>query len=518
MNPTRPPAVRPALAVILLGLALLSPSTLRADEPGPRRADAPASLLDQPLSEYKARREALMERVSRADAVAAVGALIGGRRRGGGEGEEADPSAAPSLIVVVGETDEPEDDRYRQTNPFAYLTGVEDPRAALILRPADGTSVLYVPPRDKVEEAWTGPRIGPGPAGVAATGIDRVEPTSRLLVDLFAAIGETGRRPLGRPPTSVYILGPDPGPDAGGPSAGLARLLKGGAPHARIGDLGPILAELRKVKSEPEIRLLRRAIAITGKAQAEAARLLAPGVPEYRVEGAILGTFVGEGGTRAGFPSIVGSGPNSTVLHYNANRRAMADGDLVVVDIGAEYAYYTADITRTYPVAGKFTPRQREVYQLVLDCQSAAASACKVGESTLRSQDAFAHEFIRKSPLRARDGRGVERTMDHFFIHGLGHYLGMDVHDVGDTSRPIAPGEVFTIEPGIYLPAEGFGVRIEDDYLATKDGVEKLSKDIPSEPDEVERTVERARAGRVAGRDGADPATSRDRAAGPAAK
>ncbi len=262
------------------------------------------------------------------------------------------------------------------------------------------------------------------------------------------------------------------------------------------------------MKSPPEIALLRKAIAITGDAQAAAIRTIGPGVPEYKVEGAILGAFISGGGMRAGFPSIVGSGLNSTVLHYNANRRTMESGDMVVVDIGAEYTYYTADITRTYPVSGKFTPRQREVYQLVLDCQSACAAEFKVGKSTLQSQNVFAKAYMAKSPLRAKDEGGVERTMDHFFFHGLGHYLGMDVHDVGDTGKPSQPGEVFTIEPGIYIPSEGFGVRIEDDYLATKDGLEKLSKDIPCEADEVERRMAEARGRRPEKADRREPATA----------
>ena len=471
------------LALTGLLLALAAPG-LRADEP----ARPPKSLLDQPPSEYKARRQALMKRIKEADA---VGGLV--RAAGGDGAAEATRRPSGPVVVLVGETDEPEDGRYRQRNDFAYLTGVETPHAAMILWPAENREVLYLPPRDKREEAWTGPKIGPGSEGVAATGFDKVEPTSSFHGDLFDAIGETGKRSFGRRQTSVFLFTPDPRPGAGGPVAGLARMLKEAAPHARYRDLAPFLAVLRKVKSPAEVALLRKAIAITGDAQTAALRTIGPGVPEYKVEGAILGAFISGGGMRAGFPSIVGSGLNSTVLHYNANRRSMESGDLVVVDIGAEYAYYTADITRTYPVSGKFTPRQREIYQLVLDCQSACAAEFKVGKSTLQGQNAFAHAYMAKSPLRAKDEGGVEQTMDHFFIHGLGHYLGMDVHDVGDTGKPCGPGEVFTIEPGIYIPSEGFGVRIEDDYLVTKDGLEKLSKDIPAEVGDIERLMAEAR-------------------------
>ncbi len=463
-------------AVVLLGF--LAPS-VRADE---------KTLLEQPPSEYKARRQALMKRVKEADAGAA---LV--RPRGGDGAAEGTRRPAGPVVVVVGETEEHDDGRYRQLNDFLYLTGVTTPHAALILWPAEGKEVLYLPPRDRREEAWTGPKIGPGPEGVAATGIEDVESSSAFLGDLFDAIGDTGKRSFAQRPATVFLLTPDPKPSAGGPTAALARLVKEGAPQTKPRELAPFLGELRKVKSAPEIALLRKAIAITGDAQAAAIRTIGPGVPEYKVEGAILGAFISGGGMRAGFPSIVGSGLNSTVLHYNANRRTMDSGDMVVVDIGAEYSYYTADITRTYPVSGKYTPRQREIYQLVLDCQSACAAEFKVGKSTLQSQHAFARAYMAKSPLRAKDEGGVEQTMDHFFIHGLGHYLGMDVHDVGETGKPCQPGEVFTIEPGIYIPSEGFGVRIEDDYLVTKDGLEKLSKDIPCGVDEIERLADKAR-------------------------
>jgi Xaa-Pro aminopeptidase len=463
-------------AVLLLGF--LAPSLRAGDK----------LLIEQPPSEYKARRKALMERIKVADA----GAVLV-RPRGGDGAAEGSRRASGPVVVLVGETEEHDDGRYRQLNDFAYLTGVETPHAALILWPAEGKEVLYLPPRDKREEAWTGPKIGPGAEGVAVTGFDKVEPSSAFLGDLFDAIGDTGKRSFAQRPATVFLLTPDPKPNAGGPSAGLARLVKEGAPQAKPRDLAPFLGELRKVKSPSEMALLRKAIAITGDAQSAAIKTIGAGVSEYKVEGAILGAFLSGGGMRAGFPSIVGSGLNSTVLHYNANRRTMESGDMVVVDIGAEYAYYTADITRTYPVSGKFTPRQREIYQLVLDCQSACATEFKVGKSTLQTQGLFAKAYMARSPLRAKDEAGVEHTMDHFFIHGLGHYLGMDVHDVGDATRACDPGEVFTIEPGIYIPSEGFGVRIEDDYLVTKDGLEKLSKDIPVEADQIERLIAEVR-------------------------
>jgi Xaa-Pro aminopeptidase len=450
--------------LIVCLLAFAAPD-LRADDVR-KLGDGPKALLEQPAADYKARRLALLKGVRAAESV----------KNGPGP-----------IVVLAGETEEPEDDRYRQTNNFAYLTGVETPHAALILGPGETQERLYLPPRNRAMEGWTGPKIGPGPEGVAATEFDRVEPQPAFDKDLLAAVGDGSKQ------VTVYLLGRT---SAGSPAAELAKSLKEKAPKATIRNVSPLLGELRKVKSPAEVTLLRKAIALTADAQAEVIKLLAPGVPEYRLEGAILGAFISGGGMRAGFPSIVGSGLNSTVLHYNANRRTMRDGELVVVDIGAEYYYYTADITRTYPVGGKYTPRQREVYQLVLDCQSAVAADFKPGVTTLGSQNMFARNFLRKSPLRARDESGTEQSMDRFFVHGLGHYLGMDVHDVGNGSKPMRPGEVFTIEPGIYIPAEGFGVRIEDDYLVTDTGLEKLSKAIPCEVDDIERRIAEARGSR----------------------
>jgi Xaa-Pro aminopeptidase len=253
-----------------------------------------------------------------------------------------------------------------------------------------------------------------------------------------------------------------------------------------------IVGEMRKFKSPAEIGLLQKAIDITGEAQGDIARSLKPGMFEYEIQAILEAAFMRNGAERPGFPSIVGSGIYSTILHYSENRKRIDAGDLIVCDIGAEYSLYTADITRTYPASGKFSPRQREIYQLVLDAQTAAAAYYKPG---MDSDDLhrFVVEMLRKSPLRARDLDGKEYTMDHFFIHGLGHYLGMEVHDTGDYSKAIRPGEVFTIEPGIYIQTEKLGVRIEDDYMITPDNsVVKLSSKIPSSPDEIERIMAEA--------------------------
>ncbi len=437
------------------------------------------------LDEYRARRSTLAGGIREVEAGSA--SLRGAIARAEGN-ERPTPSL---LIVVVGKGDAGDDARFHQDNDFHYLTGVDIPHASAILR-VNSDSVeetLYLPPRDRRMERYSGPRLSPGSEASGKTGFARVAPSTEFLADLFRGMADRGDgRSSG---STIYLIDTEAKGSRGSSERGawLARIIRDGAPGTRVEELAPRVHELRKTKTPAEVALLRRAIAATGEAQRAVARLAGPKGTENQLEGAILNAFTANGATRAGFPSIVGSGLNSTVLHYDRNDRTMEAGDLVVVDIGAEIEGYTADITRTFPVGGRFTPRQREIYQLVLDAQSGAAREVRPGDSTIGSLNRWVVGFFRASPLRAKDDEGVERTMDHFFPHGLGHHLGLDVHDVGDASKPLKAGQVFTIEPGLYLPLEGFGVRIEDDYLVTPTGVEKLSASIPSAPDEVERAM-----------------------------
>lgn len=437
------------------------------------------------LDEYRARRAHLAAEVREAEA--ASGAIRSAFLRA----EGSDRPSPPVLLVVVGKGEAGDDARFHQDNDFHYLTGVDVAHASAILRPDLGEETLYLPPRSPRMERYNGPMLAPGPLAVAQTGFARVASSGEFLADLFRTLAD----PIdGRPHSgaTVYLIDADANPVRSDRSGWLAGLVRAGAPGARIKELAPRVHEARKTKSPAEVALLRRAIAATGEAQAAVGRLVAPGGTENQLDGAILNAYRTVGATRPGFPSIVGSGPNSTVLHYDRNDRTLGAGELVVVDIGAEVGGYTADITRTWPVDGRFTPRQREVYQLVLDAQAGAARAVKPGESTIGALNRGVRDFFRASSLRAKDEEGVEHTMDHFFAHGLGHHLGLDVHDVGDDQKPLAPGQVFTIEPGLYLPGEGFGVRIEDDYLVTPAGVEKLSAAIPSEVAAIERLAARS--------------------------
>jgi len=390
--------------------------------------------------------------------------------------------AKDGIVLLSGKTEEEDNEveqKFRQRSYFMYLTGVEVPGAILALIPQgygpEGVrEVLFLPPRNPARERWTGPKIGPEEAA-REFGVERALPTTAFETELAKMLEKT---------RIVYTVVPS------GPSARFSReqaFIERFREGVEVRDARPLLPELRRIKSLAELALLREAVRLTAEAHREVARALRPGMFEYELEALVMAAFLRNGARRAGFPPIIGSGPNSTILHYQANRRQIAAGDLVVVDIGAEYEYYTADITRTYPASGRFSERQRQIYTVVLGAQRAAEAAVRPGQTTMRELQEVARRFMRESPVRSRDGQ----TLDRFFIHGLGHYVGLDVHDVGDYSKPLVPGVVITIEPGIYLPDEQIGVRIEDMYLVTETGLVKLSANIPSAPEEVERWMAR---------------------------
>lgn len=241
-----------------------------------------------------------------------------------------------------------------------------------------------------------------------------------------------------------------------------------------------IIAPMRRVKSKAEIELIYKAIDITIAAQEGAAYVLAEQKKESDIQAVIEYIFT-ESQARPAFPSIVASGINGTVLHYTQNNAVLIKNDLVVVDIGAESNYYCADLTRTYPVSGKFSKRQRELYEIVLQAQELVAAHAKPGnwlnnkEKPEQSLQHVAYNFF------------AHYKLEKYFIHGIGHFLGLDVHDVGDVRLPLQEGDVITIEPGLYIPEERIGIRIEDNYWIIKDGSICLSEDLPRHPQEIEQ-------------------------------
>jgi Xaa-Pro aminopeptidase len=253
-----------------------------------------------------------------------------------------------------------------------------------------------------------------------------------------------------------------------------------------VRNIRPIFDSLRLVKDADELARLRRAVDISALGHVAAIAAARPGMWEYEIEAVLEATFRRNGADRLGYPSIVGSGPNSTTLHYDVSRRQTRDGDLVVMDAGAEWGQYTADVTRTFPVNGTFTARQKAIYDLVLTTQQAAFDSTRPG-TTIAQLNRIARAF-----MRAHSGTLCgDQSCDAYFIHGLGHWLGMDVHDAGDYSTPLKPGVVLTLEPGIYLPEEALGVRIEDDVLVTPSGAEWLSAKAPKTTAEIERLMGR---------------------------
>ena len=230
---------------------------------------------------------------------------------------------------------------------------------------------------------------------------------------------------------------------------------------------------------------MRKAIDITSEAHRNVLKMARPGMYEYQLEAEIEKTFKELGAERNGFPSIVGSGPFSCILHYGENRRQTKAGDVIVMDIGAEYGMYSADVTRTIPISGKFSPKQRDIYQLVLDAQQASFDAIKIG-GTLKDLENAVVDVLSAGLVKLGY---IDNASDHkkYTLHGTSHWLGMDVHDVG-MMKKLQPGMVFTVEPGIYIPELELGVRIEDDVLITEDGYEILS-DSPKTIDAIEKAM-----------------------------
>ncbi len=369
------------------------------------------------------------------------------------------------------ERDHIQDNDFRQSNTFFYFTELETKGAWILLSvvPESTHAILFLPARDTAEERWTGVELGPEPLAARLSGIPDVLPVDSLA----ARLADAARRV----PGDVYLPLPAATADERRRAEGTGRAVR---------DLGPAVDSLRLVKDGDELRRLRTAIDITVLGHIAAMQAVRPGMWEYQLEAVVEGTFRAQGADRVGYPSFVGGGTDATTLHYDVDRRQLRDGELVVIDAGAEWGQYTADVTRTFPVSGRFTPRQKAIYDLVLATQQVAFDAVRPG-ARVRDLDRLARAY-----MRAHSGTLCGAvTCDVTMIHGLGHWLGMDVHDGGDYRTPLAPGMVLTLEPGIYLPAESLGVRIEDDVLVTATGAEWLSDGAPRTTEAIERLTAR---------------------------
>ena len=387
---------------------------------------------------------------------------------------------------------------FRQHSDVYYLTGFTEPGATVVIRPGAETErvVMFVRPRDPEMETWDGRRAGVEGA-VATFGADAAFPIAELddrLADLLANHTELH-----------YALGLDDAMDLR--IAGVIAKLrksekKGKRPPRAVVDPRAALHEQRLFKAPDELAALRKACAITSEAHLAAMRVGKPGAFEHEVEAVIDYTFRTRGGAGPGYTTIVGAGENATILHYIANRCAIADGDLVLVDAGCEYEHYTADITRTWPANGRFSPVQRDAYARVLAVQKSAIALAKPGATLEQIHDHCVRQLTEAMiDLGLLDGNPEDRIADQsyrrYYMHGTSHWLGLDVHDVGaytqeGKARPLAPGMVITIEPGLYVPADadhhlrGLGIRIEDDVAITTAGHEVLTAACPKEIDALE--------------------------------
>ncbi len=380
---------------------------------------------------------------------------------------------------------------FRQNPSFFYLTGVEIPNAALLF--SRERDELYLPARRPALEAWLGPKFGPGEEAAAALGFGAVKD-----VQATEVVVEARRRPVpGFEDTlaDLVVAGcelwlPFPPPLLSAPvtpEQDLVLRLRQKLPNVVVHDLTPILTHLRLRKEPGEVALLQKAVTVTAEAVKAAAGVLRPGVSEAALEGAAYATLRRLGAEGWSFPPIVGSGFAGCVLHYDQNIGFCQAGELVVVDIGARYGYYCGDLTRTFPVSGRFTPRQAQLYDAVLAAYNAAVAVLRPGVKIGDLRHA-AYESLKASRLTGPSGVPVSE----YFIHGLGHFLGLEAHDVGGEGPVLEPGMVLTVEPGIYLAEEGIGIRIEDDYLITEGGAQCLTPAwLPREREAVEALVGR---------------------------
>lgn len=388
--------------------------------------------------------------------------------------------SVPDGVVVLFGARESDDlhQPFFQQSDFYYLTGWEEPNAILILTPEPDPAepafaersrapreIFLLPQRVLAEEKWTGRKLGPSdPNAAAIAGVAEVLPAERLESELRALLDLY---------PNLYTAGGDQ----------VAQMF----PRRTVIDVRPKIAALRMVKSEAEIALIQKATDSSVAAHRAAWKAIHPGQFEYETEALMSSVWLAEGCRRPAYAPIIGSGPNSATLHYSRNNRQMDAGEVVVMDVAAECSYYASDITRTIPVGGKFTPRQREIYKIVLGAHDAAVAAVKPGALIGRNGlYKIAFDYI---DTHGKDLHG--EPLGKYFNHGLSHHVGLDVHDSSDNTVPLKPGMVVTIEPGIYIPEENIGVRIEDTLLVTEDGARVMSAALPTDPDEIERALAR---------------------------
>ncbi len=416
-------------------------------------------------------------------ATAAVSPEFAARR------EKLRKSLPDGLLVLFG-SKEGEDLHYGffQEPNFLYLTGWEEPGAILVITPAPEKDepggaeraalpreILFLPQRLPSQEKWTGRKLGPSDASAReTTGFSSVLPAEEF---------ESELRKLLTAYPDLYSLKSDPASEV------LGKL----APMRTMSDIAPAIGRLRMEKSSSEIAAIQKATDASIEAHRAAWSAIAPGKYEYQIAAVMVGTYLGEGCRRSAYAPIIGSGPNSTTLHYSRDSRRMDGGEVVVMDVAGECDNYASDITRTVPVNGKFTQRQREIYDVVLGAQKAAIAAVKPGMIIGRRTSGNSLYRIAYDYINTHGKDSHSQPLGKYFTHGLSHGVGLDVHDPTDVNEPLKAGMVITVEPGIYIPEENIGVRIEDVVLVTDTGCRVMSGALPKDPAEIENALARAK-------------------------
>jgi len=405
-------------------------------------------------------------------------------------------AAVNAPVVLFGYTGHEEANPsyvFMQEENFYYLTGHNEEGAALLLLPesaeqkgwSGAREILYLPPRDLAEERWNGLRLGPDDPGIQEkTGFARVETFAKLR-DALAALAKNY--------PEIYTELPGPHDEGYPHAANWSKWVKDLAPQASLKDVSSAVGTLRAIKSPGELAQMQKAIEPSIDAHLAAMKMMRPGLYEYQVAARMVEIHAYAGCETEAYSPIVGTGFNSTVLHYNKLDRRIEDGDIVLLDVAGQYSGYASDITRTIPANGKFTQRQREIYEIVLGAQNAAMEALKPG-MTLSGQGPASLQKIAMDYIDSHGKDKEGRSLGRYYIHGLSHHVGLDVHDPSGPARPLEPGMVITIEPGIYIPEENLGVRIEDDVLITPTGYKQLTARLPRSVDEIEKIMAEGKA------------------------
>lgn len=394
-----------------------------------------------------------------------------------------------SLILFAPVEPEGQNDLYgfRQEDNFYYLTGWSEPGAAVLINSTPYAEILFLPEHNALQEKWTGPKLGPeNPDAPKLTGFDKVASLDKMHDELLKV--------LPQPRAIVYSdLGSNGHTTA---STGPVEWLRRGNSfpnYVSFRDTRALLATLRMVKDAGELDRIRHASEASVAAHLAALKAIQPGVSEREISALMQYEFGKRGCERPAYAPIVGSGFYSTVLHYSDDSQIMQDGGVVVMDVAGEYSMYASDITRTAPVNGKFTARQREIYNIVLGAQEAAMHAFQAGKSKLATgTDPDSLYKVAKDYIDSHGKDLHGQPLGKYLIHGLGHHVGLNVHDASDPAAVLNKGMVFTLEPGIYIPEEKIGVRIEDVFYVDQDGkLVMLSKGLPRTADEVEQAMKK---------------------------